>query len=40
MAIIDRMVKNKYRRLPVVDNGRLVGIVYIADIFHYLFSRA
>ena len=39
MAIIDRMVKNRYRRLPVVENGLLVGIVYIADVFYHLFSR-
>ncbi len=39
MALLDRMVKNKYRRLPVVKNGRLEGVVYIGDIFHYLFNR-
>ena len=39
MAILDRMVKNKYRRLPVVKNGRLVGVVYIADVFYHLFNR-
>ena len=38
MAILDRMVKNKYRRLPVVHNGLLVGVVYIGDIFFYLFN--
>lgn len=39
MAIIDRMVKNKYRRLPVVENGKLVGIVYVTDVFYHLFKR-
>jgi CBS-domain-containing membrane protein len=39
MVIIDRMVKNRYRRLPVVENGKLVGIVYVADVFHYLFNQ-
>jgi CBS domain-containing protein len=39
MAIIDRMVKNKYRRLPVVENGRLVGIVYVTDVFYHLFQK-
>ena len=39
MAIIDRMVKNKYRRLPVVENGRLMGIVYVADVFFHLFKK-
>jgi CBS domain-containing protein len=39
MAVLDRMVKHKYRRLPVVKNGRLVGVVYIADVFYHLFNR-
>ena len=39
MAILDRMVKHKYRRLPVVKNGRLVGVVYIGDVFYYIFNR-
>lgn len=39
MVIIDRMVKNKYRRLPVVDNGKLVGVVYVADVFFNLFKQ-
>ncbi|MDY6830686.1 MAG: CBS domain-containing protein [Thermodesulfobacteriota bacterium] len=39
MALVDRMVKNKYRRLPVVDNGKLTGIVYVTDVFHYLFKN-
>ncbi|MFO7497483.1 MAG: CBS domain-containing protein [Desulfobacterales bacterium] len=39
MTILDRMVKNRYRRLPVIENNKPIGIVYIADIFHYLFSK-
>ncbi len=38
MVIIDRMVKNKYRRLPVLENGKPVGIVYISDVYHQLFK--
>jgi len=38
MVILDRMVKNKYQRLPVLENGRLVGIVYISDIYYHFFS--
>lgn len=37
MAIVDRMVKDRIRRMPVVDNGKLVGVVYISDIFYHLF---
>jgi CBS domain-containing protein len=39
MTILDRMVKNKYRRLPVIENNKPIGIVYIADVFHHLFSN-
>lgn len=38
MVILDRMVKNKYRRLPVIENFKPIGIVYISDIYHRLFS--
>ncbi len=37
MSIVDRMVKDRIRRMPVVDNGRLVGVVYVSDIFYHLF---
>lgn len=37
MVVIDRMVKNKYRRLPVIVNHKPIGIVYLSDIFHRLF---
>jgi CBS domain-containing protein len=38
MAILDRMVKNKYHRLPVVKAGKPIGIVYISDIYYHFFS--
>jgi len=38
MVILDRMVKNKYQRLPVLENGRLIGVVYISDIYYHFFS--
>ncbi len=38
MVILDRMVKNKYRRLPVLSNGRPIGVVYLADIYYNFFS--
>lgn len=38
MAIVDRMVKDRIRRMPVVDNGKLVGVVYLSDIFYHLFN--
>ncbi len=37
MVILDRMVKNKYHRLPVLEGGKPIGIVYISDIYYYFF---
>ena len=38
MTVLDKMVKNKYRRLPVMGDGKPVGIVYISDIYYHLFK--
>ncbi|MCP3899364.1 MAG: CBS domain-containing protein [Desulfobacteraceae bacterium] len=38
MVILDRMVKNKYHRLPVLEGGKPIGIVFISDIYHHFFS--
>ena len=38
MVVLDRMVKNKYRRLPVLQNGIPIGIVYLADICCHIFK--
>jgi len=38
MVILDRMIKNKYRRLPVLDNKRPIGIIYISDIYWHVFK--
>ncbi len=39
MVILDRMIKNKYRRLPISENNRLVGIVFLYDIYYHLFKE-
>lgn len=39
MVLLDRMVKNKYRRLPVLENHKPLGIVYISDIYFHLFAK-
>lgn len=39
MSILDRMIKNNLRRISVVENGRLIGVVYMSDIFYHLFSE-
>ncbi|MGD9947055.1 MAG: HPP family protein [Desulfobulbus sp.] len=39
MSVLDRMMKNNLRRISVVENGRLVGVVYMSDIFYHLFAE-
>ena len=39
MTLLDRMIKNKYRRLPILKNDQPIGIVYISDIYHHIFSQ-
>ena len=36
MVVIDRMVSKKHRRLPVVENSMVVGIVYLSEVYYYL----
>jgi CBS domain-containing protein len=36
LVIVDRMVKEKCRRLPVVENSKVIGIVYLAEVFGHL----
>jgi CBS domain-containing protein len=38
MVIIDTMVKKKVRRIPVVADGKILGIVYLSDVFYHLCS--
>jgi len=33
MQLIDRMVKNRARRLPVIEDSKIVGVVYLTDVF-------
>ena len=39
LLIIDIMIKKHVRRLPVLDQGRLVGMVYLSRVFDYLLER-
>lgn len=36
MDLIDLMVKKKARRLPVLEEDRLIGVVYLSDVFYSL----
>ena len=33
---VQRMVNNRIRRLPVIDNGKLVGIITVTDLAKHL----
>ena len=39
MVIADIMIKKHIRRLPVVDDHEIVGIVYVSDVFHHLLEQ-
>ncbi|MBN2124103.1 MAG: CBS domain-containing protein [Deltaproteobacteria bacterium] len=36
MVVIDRMVKKGARRLPVLEDDKIQGIVYLSDVFYHL----
>jgi predicted transcriptional regulator len=38
MVILDQMIKNKYRRLPVLEQNKPIGIIYISDVYFHIFS--
>ncbi len=37
--ILDIMIKKHIRRLPVVEDGKILGIVYISDLFYDVLDR-
>jgi CBS domain-containing protein len=39
IVILDRMIKNNYHRLPVLENNFPIGVVYVADIYYSLFGQ-
>ncbi|MGQ9688037.1 MAG: CBS domain-containing protein [Desulfobaccales bacterium] len=39
LLIIDIMIKKHVRRLPVLEEGRVVGMVYLSRVFDYLMKR-
>ena len=38
MVIAELMIKKHIRRLPVVEGSRVVGIVYVSDVFYRLLA--
>ncbi len=39
MMVLDVMIKKHVRRLPVVEDQRIIGVVYISDLFNNLLDR-
>jgi len=39
LRIIDIMIKKHVRRIPVVQEERIQGVVYISDVFYHLLQR-
>ena len=37
--VLDIMIKKHVRRLPVVEDQKIIGIVYISDLFNHLLER-
>ncbi|MFQ5941635.1 MAG: cyclic nucleotide-binding/CBS domain-containing protein [Nitrososphaerales archaeon] len=37
---VQRMFNNKIRRLPILENGKLVGIVTVSDMAKYLRTKS
>ena len=39
LLIIDIMIKRHIRRLPVMEEGKIIGIVYLSGVFRHLLDR-
>ena len=39
LHVIDIMIKKHVRRLPVLEEGRVIGMVYISRVFDYLLEQ-
>lgn len=39
LTILDIMIKKHIRRIPVLEDEKILGIIYISDLFYYLLNR-
>ncbi len=39
LVILDIMIKKHIRRLPVIEDNKIIGIVYISGLFYHLLER-
>ena len=38
IVILDKMIKNKFRRLPVLEGNKPIGIIYLSDVYYHIFN--
>ena len=38
MVILDQMIKNKYRRLPILEQNKPIGVIYLSDVYYNIFK--
>ncbi len=38
MVILDLMIKNRYRRLPVLEQNKPIGVIYLFDVYCSIFG--
>ena len=39
LTLLDIMINKHVRRIPVLDEGQILGIVYISDLFYHLLDK-
>jgi CBS domain-containing protein len=39
LVVMDTMTRKHVRRLPVVENDRVIGIVYRSDLFNFMMKK-
>lgn len=39
MAILDLIIKKHIKRIPVVEDDKVVGLIYAADVFYHLMDQ-
>ena len=39
MVIVDLMIRKHIRRIPVIEDNKIIGIVYISDLFYFLLQK-
>ena len=38
LHILDIMIKKHVRRIPVIEDGEVIGMVYISRVFYHFFG--